>query len=502
MAITDHNPEEVTTTTTAAVPGASPRLAKPRVTDLLPPPTGHGPKFAIGVTLDHGPRSRTRAKMFDVRRPALSPRLGRRAPHDRRVKPLDGRRPARSLLLLVALAACSARTNGTSPATTSTTARASTTTTTTPGVTVPVPYEDLYSDLQAAVADASADPRLAIDAGIDTTWGIELLAANGNRGEALLRPQALAAVRTNLDHYVELGVTGVTVAAKYPLLATWFPGNAEYARFYEQVAAEVRARGLRLFVDVSPLFSGTVFSDVVVEPARLTLDQLTADLHGITQRAINLMHPDWLVIIDEPDTVATLTGIPEVAEIESFVTLVNTVVDGIDRGDTDLVGGAGTWMPRRYLEALAARLDVQVLGLHIYPVSDTVIDTTVAASDAAHRNGKHVLLDETWLYKAHGWEAGGPATADSIFRRDSFSFWEQLDIEFIALIGDVARSQGMVYVAPFWAGLFFSYIDWTPALDAAPYRELTAALNRLQAAALVGGQHTGVGDAYASLAGG
>jgi putative transposase len=41
MAAIDHDPEEITATNTA-LPAAKRQLAKPRSTDLLPPPTGQG----------------------------------------------------------------------------------------------------------------------------------------------------------------------------------------------------------------------------------------------------------------------------------------------------------------------------------------------------------------------------------------------------------------------------------------------------------------------------
>ncbi len=400
-----------------------------------------------------------------------------------------------SVLALLA-AACSTSHGGDSATTSATTD----TTTPLPSPAVPAKYADLYDRLQGQLDSVSDDPRLDGDAGVSTTLGIELLAANGNRGEQLLQPSTMESVRVSLDRYQELGATGVTVAAKYPLLASWFPRHEEYAQFYRQVADEVHRRGLKLFVDVSPLFTGTVFSSVTIDPSHLNLTDFTADETAITQQAIELMHPDWLVIIDEPDTAATLTGIGELGQIGPFTQFVNSVVDKVDHGDTELVAGAGTWMPASFLETLASQAHVDVLGLHIYPVSPGIIDTTVAAVDAAHATDKTVLLDEAWLYKANADEAGGPAMASTIFQRDAYSFWQPLDGEFVDLIGRVAKSQGMTYVALFWAGLLFSYLDWTPALDAASYQTVNRQLTQAQAAALVAGVHSPTGERYQAVA--
>jgi hypothetical protein len=212
------------------------------------------------------------------------------------------------------------------------------------------------------------------------------------------------------------------------------------------------------------------------------------------------MAPDWLVLIDEPDTAATLTGIRELAELGPFVEFVNTVADGLDRRGAELVAGAGTWMPSAFLEAIAAEARVQVVGLHIYPVSPAVIDTTVAAADAAHAHGKTVLLDEAWLYKARPGEADGPATAPTIFQRDAYSFWQPLDTRFLDLVQRVAVSQGLTYVAVFWAGLLFSALDWTPEREAADYRTLNRELTQQQGAAIRAGRHTPVGERFQQLA--
>ncbi len=32
-------------------------------------------------------------------------------------------------------------------------------------------------------------------------------------------------------------------------------------------------------------------------------------------------------------------------------------------------------------------------------------------------------------------------------------------------------------MSPYWSGQLFSYLDWTPALDAAPYAQLSQAFN-------------------------
>ena len=128
---------------------------------------------------------------------------------------------------------------------------------------VPGAFEDLYAELDKGLsryAGAVAEGG----AGTVTAFGAELLAANGNQGPALLRPEAMASVRSNLDQLQRLGVRGVSVQISDPLLMSDFPGSAEYLQFYRRVADEVRRRGLLLLVETGPVFSGTLYSSVEV----------------------------------------------------------------------------------------------------------------------------------------------------------------------------------------------------------------------------------------------
>ncbi len=71
----------------------------------------------------------------------------------------------------------------------------------------------------------------------------ELLAASPNRGEKILEPQVLEAVKFNLDAFVDLGVTAVSMDIKYPALNYDFPRSDEYLAFFKDVVAAVRQRG-------------------------------------------------------------------------------------------------------------------------------------------------------------------------------------------------------------------------------------------------------------------
>jgi hypothetical protein len=99
---------------------------------------------------------------------------------------------------------------------------------------VPAEYQSLYTYLDGKLDNfakqLNAQPKT--DSGA-ITFAAELLVANGNRSEDLLQPQTFAGVVKYLDQLQALGVTGVKVAIKYPLLMPDWQHSREYLAFYK-----------------------------------------------------------------------------------------------------------------------------------------------------------------------------------------------------------------------------------------------------------------------------
>jgi hypothetical protein len=113
---------------------------------------------------------------------------------------------------------------------------------------IPSAYADLYGKLERAL-----DDQLQIEAAAKTKpeegaplLCTDLLAANSNRGEALLMPSTLQGVILSLDSFHDLGVDCVKFACQYPMLTMGFPRREEYLAFYKQVVAEAHKRNTNL----------------------------------------------------------------------------------------------------------------------------------------------------------------------------------------------------------------------------------------------------------------
>ena len=92
---------------------------------------------------------------------------------------------------------------------------------------MPPVYADLYVTLDAKLRTIDGLVTLrGAAARHDVIFSAELLPANANIGEGLFREQTWPAVLFNLDRLQHLGVRGVKIAVKYPVLSRLSPGQA------------------------------------------------------------------------------------------------------------------------------------------------------------------------------------------------------------------------------------------------------------------------------------
>ncbi len=363
---------------------------------------------------------------------------------------------------------------------------------------VPPEFQSLYNELDAALTafDKSFD---ALGAPYPVTFAAELLPANGNRGTELFNPTNLQATRLWLDRLQAIGVQGVTIAIKYPMLTPDFPNSAKYLEYFQNVANEVRQRGMKMDVEVGVIFPPP-FSALNVNYKAMTFEQFKVTNKQMVATIINEIKPDYLNLGAEPDTEARITGWGEFNTPQVYTDLINYTLKDLNRGNTKIGAGIGTWGNLDFVKSYAANTSLDFIAIHIYPVTGKALPTAVAAVDLAHQSGKRVILDEAWLYKT---SANDPpvsiaANAD-IFRRDAYSFWAPLDQKFFALIAKLARAKNIEYVSVFWAQYFYAYLDYDPKYQSLPYTEVMAQLNTLAAPNLLAGKLSSTGEFYKRL---
>jgi hypothetical protein len=307
----------------------------------------------------------------------------------------------------------------------------------------------------------------------------------------------MPAVDAWLDRFHAIGIRGVTLGIKIPMLLPEFgPDGDAYTAFFAAVADHARARGMTVDVELGVLFCNTPYAkcdftfhgayqdfvDATVAQARIVLDTL---------------HPDLLTLVSEPSTEAALSGVHEFDTPAGTAQYVRDSLAGIGpHGSTKIGAGAATWLSPAFNEAIL-REAIDTLVLHIYPVSGPIADNLVRDTAMARQANRPIVADEIGLYKTTGGEELTPATADSIYRRDVFSFFQPLDVRFLAATSEWARKAGASYVSVFWAGQFFSYVDWTPELDSASFAQLMSTSNAAVSRAFRANELTEFGRTWA-----
>jgi len=372
--------------------------------------------------------------------------------------------------------------------------------------TAAAPVPDEYRDIYDSLADSlgRVEAFLAVRGEgqpASTTFGAELIIANGNRGEALLLPETMTAVRQFLDQLLQIGVGGVTLQIPDPLLNPDFPRSAEYLEFFRQVAQQVRTRGLKLMVESGPAFADPQYSRVRYDWSDLALEQFF-QMRGDQLRLIAAeLQPDYLSLGNEPGTQMMLTGLS--FTIDDYLDFIAEVAISIDRSGGILLGaGAGSWEDPAYLEFLMQETQLDFLNIHIYPLSSSranFFERAVEAAAAARDRGMRVVIGEAWLDKATPQEIDQLIPYQDVYERDVYSFWQPLDIRFTEAMIEFARAEQLEYVSFFWSGFLFSYLEYDETTRNLSPVELYLRLNQAQYANIVAGFLTDTGKAYQAI---
>ena len=372
--------------------------------------------------------------------------------------------------------------------------------------TVPLEYQDLYKQLQSKLTE--------FDATISSKWdgsrppvdfSAELLTANANRGQQLLTAGATSA-QLELASLQALGVKTVTVAIGFPILYQPFdPFHYQgYLSFYKQLAANIHAAGMKMVVE-----TGVVFPNLDAAAYYPTLaDPLY--VNGRAQQILTIareIQPDYLVIAEEPDTEAEITGKSFVGTLSGFSSMVDTFLSQHNSPEftgTNVGAGVGTWLygAQAYIGALTTKSRLNFIDLHVYPINLTFLNDTIALIDLAQKPpGKPVTMSEAWLEKRRDTEYSsvGVASNDFIFARDPFSFWAPLDQQFLTAFAKLAWWKQLKVFSPFWSGYFHAYLNYASAYDSIAPDQILQDASAVESTAIVNGQYTSTGLAYQGL---
>jgi hypothetical protein len=378
--------------------------------------------------------------------------------------------------------------------------------------TVPVAYQDIYNNLTTQIAGFNTAVK-ADGNGSSYPYlnAPQLQAANSNQYTSLLAPYYYSVgVTDQLTELQALGANAVTVHINFPILYQPFHAYAgnpaqyqQFVSFYQQLAQDVRARGMKLVVEAAvgmPLAGNQVWQYQGYMNTLSWSEYMTGRAANALAVA-QLIQPDYMSVMFEPDTEATVSGQTNLTNATGATQLVQQVLTTLQQAGVQNVqvgAGAGTWTKNymQYVQAFAS-LPMDFVDMHIYPVNGSFFTNALAAADTIHAAGKQVGMSECWDMKIRDNEVGvlGYAT---VFPRDPFSFWQPVDIAFLQAIVNFANSKQLAFISPYWVNYFFAYLDYNTYGSLPPNTVLTDSYAAAGSAWIMGA-FTGTGTAWEQM---
>ena len=378
------------------------------------------------------------------------------------------------------------------------------------GQTVPPAYQDLYTTLNtqissfhSAVGAAWNGTRSQVD------YAPQLEAASSAQYTGLIGPNYYeAVVLPQLAELQSLGAKSIKVQVSFPILYQPFYGSNQalyqsMAGFYQQLATDIHARGLKLIVvsTAENQFPGANAADFTAYYQTLPWNSY---MTGRGQNAVNtarLMRPDYMSVITEPDSEAAYTGQTNAGTVTGSTQLLQTILSALQTAGisgVSLGAGAGTWLPSlsQYVQSFAAT-SIQYIDIHVFLLNENYLMNALTMAATAHAAGKQVAISALWDFKVRDSELSA-LTLTQISGRDPFSFWQPVDIAFLQAMSDFSNYEQVLFISPFWSHYFFAYLDYATygAMAAGP---LVIASNNASLDAELTGVSSATGKAWLNL---
>jgi len=362
---------------------------------------------------------------------------------------------------------------------------------------VPQEYSELYSELETALNEFEV--TYSPEGNHEVIYGADLLTANTHRGTDLLARNAMAGNILYLDNLQKLGVRGVSISMQYPLLLNDYPQSDKYWQFYKDLVQEIRKRGLTIHIDIGPILPQKEYSELNVSYDNLSKEEYLLGKKEIAVRITNELQPDYLTVVNEPDTETASIG--HTITIPEYVDFINDVHAEITDESVKLGAGTGTWSSQDYVESFSQTSSLDFIDLHMYPLSNgttNYLQVLISMIETAKKNDKKVVLGEVWLYKASSSEVSERMDHPDVFARDAFSFWAPLDQKLLETVAKVAEAYEVDYIAPFWSKYYFGYLDYAEARQYSNLR-LVSETNEVAVEHMKKGRISETGAFYKSL---
>ncbi len=342
------------------------------------------------------------------------------------------------------------------------------------GPPIPATYQSLYTELQGDVTSFSQ----AISASWNgshypTIYASQLLTANSDQGSSLLGTNYYSTtVLTELQELQALGVTAVSLNINFPILYQPYYTNQQdfqnFVNFYQLLAQQIHANGMTLTVETTVASASAGSNGANYAPYYTTLSW-SEYMAGRAQQTVNiaqLIHPDYISVITEPDSESQNSGQANAGTPAGSLQELQTILAAMQAAanKTPVGAGAGTWINSftTYIQNVIST-PASFVDVHLYSVSNSYPENALTAATMAHAAGLPIVMSETWCKKISAAQLAGIAGSlddQDVDALGTFSFWEPLDQMYLQALVNMAQAGQFLYISPFWTQLYYSYLDY------------------------------------------
>jgi fibronectin type 3 domain-containing protein len=376
--------------------------------------------------------------------------------------------------------------------------------------TVPSQYQDLYNSLNSNISTFDAAVRMNWDGSRSgVIYAPQLEAANSAVFTGMLgTTYYTSTVLPQLEALAALGAKGVKVQVDFPILYQNFYSSdpslyTEFANFYQNLATGVHSLGMKLTVETMAenQFPGDSAGTFTEYYTSLTWTEYMAGRAAQAVAIAQLMQPDYLSLITEPDSEASYTGQTNAATLAGSTQLLQTMLTALQTaGITGVSYGAGTgsWLNNssQYIQNFVA-LPIQYVDVHVYPLNEPYLMNTLTMASIAASAGKPVAISQLWDFKEQDSDFG-VLSLTQVEALDPFSFWAPIDTAFLQAMSDYANYEQAVFISPFWSHYFSAYLDYG-TYGSLPVGPLLMTSTAASAFAEQSGSYTPTGEAWLNL---
>jgi hypothetical protein len=349
--------------------------------------------------------------------------------------------------------------------------------------------------------------------------------ADANAGLKLINSGYFTAVQTQLQALKAMGVQAIIVEVGFPMLYEPFFSSSDqyqqFVNFYSQVAAAVRGMGLKLIVENQCLAVGIAQagwgSQLTQFYTSLDWDQYQAARAQTAQVIAQTMQPDYMAVLEEPDTEALMSGQANVNTVSGAISMLDQLIPSAQQAgvlNLKVGAGVGTWLPgfQGFIDGFTGQqcsdtqpcvtTPLDFIDMHIFPtnnwgppVSNDFLANALTIINMAAAAGKPVTMAQTWPWKVRNSE-WNVLTNDQIMARNAFSFWAPLDAYFLQTMENLANYAQMLFMVPFDTQDFSAYLTYTPDMDYMTPAQIYSMESTQSAAAMQQAAFTTTGMSY------